>query len=417
MNKYKISHALLLSLLICTLPPFQFFVGIIHYPYTLSMLFASLASFAIFKGVSLVEEKRFTLLWFLIAITSMIISLHIHQSTATIYWSLALVPFATIKDKDSINKKFIGVYLLVGFISILIYYLSVKILIFLIDFKMNDFERRGKMITIKDLPLQIINFIRYHFYTASNLWNVFPKRIIGIFVGMVILLGILNGIFKPAKKQNIRSFINSLWRYLIIVIIIFLSYFPNIIFQDECCRMMIAPIHTITGLEIAVLLLVYTGLFINLPLALSQLFKVPQKVLDRITTSGLIFLVIIATLYAHQNINNFVKLHTGELEYIKNTIKDYGVDRLSKDSKIILIAPSREVLDYHSFFTLLSSGYNILYLAMYELGVDPDVSIVFYKDYDNLPAEDKNSLTIDMREYQKKAYKELNIPLSVKPFF
>jgi len=59
----------------------------------------------------------------------------------------------------------------------------------------------------------------------------------------------------------------------------------------------------------------------------------------------------------------------------------------------------------------------MLYLSLYELGINSEIPVSVSEDCENSFSEGRDTLIIDMREYQKKSYVELKIPLSVKPFF
>lgn len=380
--------------------------------------------------ITIFNENRKTtikVIGVIVAIILLIIALNTYQSTTMIYWSLALVPLIIAKDEGFTKKMAIPyiIYFSTGFISVFLYYIDVKIQLFLIDFTVNSIARRGPFISINDVPHRIIDFIKYPLYTALNLWNAFPNKVIGIFVGIIILISILYGFGRTSLstitgKNSKYLLYDSLCRYSLILFLIPLSFLPNIALK-ESINFMIPKFRILLGIETTVVLLLYWGLLTNIPDFFRSLFNFSVNLYNKLITSLLIILTIFATYYTHKNITNFVKLHAGELAYVKNAIQGYGIYRLSKDSKIYIIASDNKFIDYDSFFISLASlwsgpGTEMLHLAMYELGVNPDIPVIFHEDYDNLP-EDKNSLIIDMRNYQKKAYKELNIPLSVKPFF
>lgn len=430
-NKFKTFHAFLLSILICTLPPFQYYVGIICCggSFIFSAIFSSLATLVIFLTAFKDNRKiTNTAIAILMAIVLLGIALNFHQSTTMIYWSLALVPLITLKDESFIKKMGIPytIYLFTGFTSMVLYYINVKIMLFLIDFTINNIARRGSLIGINEISHRIIDFINYPLYTALNLWNIFPNKMIGLSVGIIILASIFFGFGRVllnviTDKNDKNLLFDSLCRYSLIIILLLLSYFPNTILK-ESINFMIPKFRLLIGLETTVVLLLYWGLFMNTPDFFRYLLNFSANLRDKLITFGLIILTIVATFYAHQNINNFVKLHTGELEYVKNTIQEHGISTLSKDSKIYTIPSNVEFLDYHSPFTDLTSmargpATEMFHLALYELGVNSEIHVIFYENYDNFLPKDRNALIIDMRNYQKKAYKGLNIPLSVEPFF
>ncbi len=429
-NKFKTLHALLLSILICTLPPFQTYVGrICCGAFIYGAIFSSLAILVLFITVFKENRKIInTIISVLIAIVLLQIALNSYQPAIMIYWSLALVPLIRLKDENFIKKwglSFI-LYLFTGFTSIILYYITAKIALFLIDFTTVTFTQRGSVIGINEIYHRIIDFINYPLYTALNLWNTFPNKIIGLSVGIIILTSIIFGfgqvLLNVIKGKNNENLLFDLFcRYSLILILLLLSYFPNIALR-ESFTMMIPKFRTLVGLETTIVLLLYWGLFMNIPDFLKSLLNFSANLKDKLITFGLIILTIFATFYTHKNINNFVKLHAGELEYVKSAIQEYGIHRLPKDSKIYIIPSDWEYTDYRSTFTYLTSMTRINSIAMtrlasYELGIRSEIPVIFYENYDESFPEDRNALIIDMRVYQKKAYKELNIPLSVKPFF
>jgi hypothetical protein len=431
-NKFKTLHAILLSILICTLPPFQTYVGrICCGAFTYSAFFSALAALILFITVFKKDRKIGNMvIGVLMATVLLTIALNFYQSAAMTYWALALVPLMILKDEDFIKRWTIPfiIYFFTGLISILLYYIIIKIMLFLIDFTTVTFTQRGSVITINEIYPKVIDFINYPLYTALNLWNIFPDRIVGLSVSIGILAGILYGFGRVLSnvitgKNDKKILFNSLCRYSPILIILPLSYLPNIAIK-EGFNVMIPKFRTLIGLETTVVLLLYWGLFINIPDLFRSFLNFSLNLRDKLITFGLIILTMFATFYAYQNINNFVKLHTGELEYVKNAIQEYGIPTLLKNqkSKICIIISDREATNYHSIFINLtsmwkSSSHKMLNVALYELGIHSEIPTKAYKNYENLPQGDKNKLIIDMRKYQKRVYKELNIPLNVEPFF
>lgn len=422
-NKFKPLHAIMLSILICTLPPSQRYISTICCGFfTFGAFFSSLSALLLFSTIFKNSDNRsVTVISILISAFLLIIALNLYQPSAMIYWALTMVPLV-ISNGDGFIKRLgkpILMYFLTGFISIVSYYLLVKVMLALIDFTTPSFIRRGGIITIQEIPARIMDFINYPLYTALNLWNIFPNRTVGLSVIMLILIGILSYLIPIKNDKNLS--IQFFYRCSLMLILIPMSFSPNVILKEGFNKM-IPDFRILLGLEIAVLLFLYSGLFINIPHLLNILFNLPTTLRDRILTIGLTILTIVATLSAYQNTKNFSNLHTGELEYIKKAIKEYRNHSSPEKLKLNIILSNAELLNYHSYFTNLTSMWPgplkaILHLAIYETGMDPSTAFKVYKNSEGLTSEDKNTITIDMREYQKKAYKELNIPLSVKPFF
>lgn len=427
-NGFKAAHSFLMSILICTLPPVQIYVcRIVLNAYLYAALLAAISALILFK-TAFKEDRRSTartVIAILTAITLMVITLNIYQPAAMTYWAVLLIPLIIMKDKDFIKRWLspLAVYFSVGIVSIILYFVSTKITFALLNNQANALTTRGGFIKINQVFPKMIAFIKYPFYTTLNLWDTFPSRAVGLSVAFVIIAGFLYSLIHVVLlKVKENKSLSLLTRHLIILIIIPLSYMTHILIMEDS-EMMIPKFRTLAGLEITVFLLFFWGV-INIAEFLKSSLKFSAHLQEKIITIALIILTVTAAFAANHNVDKFVKLHSGELRYVKNVIKEYGESKLSKDSKIYLISSDREATKYFSEFFYLSSNYRLsiymVRLALYEVGVNTDIPVNFI-DYNEEPdtqlPTDRNILIVDMRDFQKKAYKELNIPLTIQPLF
>ena len=121
---------------------------------------------------------------------------------------------------------------------------------------------------------------------------------------------------------------------------------------------------------------------------------------------------------ANHNIDKyFVKHNTNEYMYVKDIIQKYGISKLSKDSIIYAktarlpsLKNGRDIRSVYGEFYRTSSVNVMAKLALYELGIKSDISIVTIHNYDPITGEpidehdkrykrlpeDQNVLKIDM---------------------
>lgn len=426
-NGFKSHRAIFMSILICTLPPVQIYVGRIAITiFIYSAILAALASFIALKVfINENYRKKLTILVSsgLAAVILLVFGLHIYQPGVMLFWTLALIPLLVMQDEHFTKKRYISFisYFSIGVLAIVVYFVITKLLIILLHTTNVTISNRGGVIDLADVPSRALEFIKNPLYTSLNLWNTFPSKLIGLSVSAIIVAGfacsIRGALLKRTEKQQ---GINPLWKHILILIIVPLSYLSNLLIKEGVTEM-IPKFRILVGLEIAIVLLLYWG-FINVVDFLKSSLNFSAHLKERIITIAMIALTVTAAFAANHNVDKFVTLHTGELRYVKNAIQEYGVSNLSKDSKIYIISSDKDATKYFSEFTYLTSRFrSSIYmgrLALYELGADADILVEFV-DYNEEPdtqlPQDKNRLIIDMRDYQKDAYKELSIPTSIQP--
>lgn len=195
-NRFKSSHAFLLSILICTLPPLQTYVSRVYtVVFIYGVLLSALSALILFKVVF--REDRVKTVHMAIAVSTaivlFIISLNIYQPASMTYWAMVVIPLIKINDRDYTKKKFLPfiIYFSAGFASMIIYWGIIKIIGSLLQ---NPLSYRSAFIHPGDIFNRIIWFIYYPLYGALNLWNIFPAKKVGLFVGFVIVAGISYGL-------------------------------------------------------------------------------------------------------------------------------------------------------------------------------------------------------------------------------
>lgn len=431
-NRFKTTHAFLLSIIICTLPPFQVYVGRLNNVgvFIPGALMAIIASLIMFKVV-FAEGRRKTghmALAVFISVILLIIAMCTYQPVALTYWALALIPITMLVDEDVRNKRisFI-IYIITGFIAMITYFVLIKVIMrYMLDDRFYPSFNKGVLIGIGDIYQKIIWFIKYPFYTALNLWNIFPNKEIALLVSIILSSGILSSfacvvLQMNQKRKGFKLLYVLMFRYLLILIVVPLSVVSHLAITQNI-EVMVPKHSVIIGLQISIVLLCYWGL-INIAELFKTIFNFSIDLQKKIITFGLIILAVGAAFLANYNVNKyFATLQKDELIYVKDAIQEYGVPNLSKTPRIFYINPDSDPRMFYSEFIHLSSwGFMIPMsrLALYELGINPNT--VTINGIRQMRPEDKNVLIIDMRDFQKKEYKKLNIPPNlpeiVKPLF
>ncbi len=434
-HKFGNVEAFLLSILICTLPPFQIYVSRLScFIFIYSVLLSSISALILFKIMFSEDEitRISKISCIILAIGLLVIALNIYQSTVMVYWAFVLIPLMKLGNEDFSKKKMslrLALYFSIGFIAMAIYHKMTEIFIaFTGDMFRNSFQRRGVFIsfTISDIKSEIIEFINYPFFTALNLWNLFPSLEIGLCVGIIILTGLsfsfVSALLQPTtKKQRVNSLFNLFYKYAFALVVLPLSYMPFIIIRENL-SIMIPKHRSIIGVIVAVFLLFYWGLR-NTGVLIGTVFNFSKKMQQKILIISLVILTVITTLLANSNVERyFVKLRTNELQYIKDVIQEHTVSTQTNITEIYVIPSDRNILNFFSEFLYLASMtreslISMTRLALYELGMESDIPIMIYMNDKNSSSENKNILIINMKEFQKRAYKELRPPKNIKPFF
>lgn len=416
---FGILHAFLLSILTCTLPPFQIYVSKVYLTgFVYNAILSILASLILFKTVFKENSRRvvYIVIAVLIAIILLVAALSIYQPVGMVYWTMAVIPLLIINDGDFIRKKSLPfiIYFFTGFASMIIYFKVTKIISLLIN---NQMVARGSLILRGQIYERIVWFITYPFYGALNLWNIFPTYKVAVLISTVIVAGILYSFGRVVwqirvEKGRASLLLNVLIRYLLVLIVILLSYTPH--FAARAVNLNSMPPHrTLIGLEIAIMLLSYCGLVSIAKFSMSIL-RFSDELQKKVITVGLIILTIVVALLANHNVDKYVaKLHTDEYRYMKDVIHGYGVPKLLNTSKIYIIDPEEFESSCRYEFGCLNANarFSAIYmakLALSEIGINSNIPIdyIFYDNkedfYKRLPEkENTDTLVIDMIEFKK----------------
>jgi hypothetical protein len=427
--RFRASHAFLLSILICTLPPMWRYASILFVVHLIySVLLAAVASLIIFK-VFWKENAKSTNIFIAViaAIALLFLSMNIYQPTAMVYWSMAIIPLLKTRNENFIVKwrTPIIIYFAVGFSAMAIYFVIIKAIYYMLSVGL---QSRSGFISSQDIYNQLKWFVNIPLYFASNLWNVNKSSATSIFVLATISAGALSSIMRllvqcQESANNLNIIWNAICRYSLIFTLIPLSYLPLLIvkFYD---MQPYAYHRTLIGLEMVIVILLYWSI-LSIIHTLKPPSKFPEGLQNKVITVGLVIMALTTALISNYYIERyFARFSSDEIQFTKDIIKKHGLSKLSNDSKIQIISDSSHHIEAINKFTIFDlshaisivdvHGISLVRMSLNELGIFENIPIQFIRSDDYTLHGEGNTLIIDMRGFQKRTYNELNRPLTIQ---
>jgi hypothetical protein len=416
-NRVSTKYAFIASILICTLPAFQVFVSWIILIFAIyGTILSALAGLISFKAV-FTESRRsfqFRAIAIFTAVFLLVNSLHFYQPVAMFYWSLALIPLCMLRDQDLIKRwkaPFI-VYFSVGFVSLIIHFIIIKIVNVIMG--LGPFGSRTGFLPLTEsaISMKIKWFLVSPLVNSLNLWNISPTFILGGIVSIIILAGILlslrRAVLQAVKERAFNLIWNHFQKIILIIIILPLNLLPSLLVTESW-----ATYRTIISLEASICILFFFGLM-NIEEFLQSVTMLSEKLRKMIMPVMLTVLTVFVVYSAHGNVKKyFAELHSFELQYVKDIIREYGVSKLSEDSRVYVRGPDKKYFLDNRFrfefgyfsmnedggFRIYDFGVYIANLALYELGVWRGKKTIHLSAYEPLPGGD-NVLIIDLTKFK-----------------
>jgi len=339
--------------------------------------------------------------------------MYIYPPTAMLYWAVSIIPLLALKEEDFIKKWYMNflIFISAGFISLALYFFSVKILHFFLSI---GFPGRGGLLELTKIPLKLEWFFCCPLTYALNLWNIFPTYNLAAIIGIIIIgMFLLNNLQALKKENRLNLLWNHCLRLLLVTGIVFLSYLPNLVITNT-----VSPYRTLASLTMIIFFLFYFGL-----VSILNFIKFKSGFLSNLqgkaVTITLTILTLIATYHAHNNVNNFAMLQINEFNYLKNAISKHmtaGLPGISEiyvrrtDTKRII---ERGVLYIDEFSTTAHpwGPPNVIRRALHELGIKTNIKIT-QGAYDEPILRGESILNIDMTKFN---YSENNSSAITKP--
>ncbi|HEU5382381.1 MAG TPA: glucosyltransferase domain-containing protein [Ktedonobacteraceae bacterium] len=215
-------YAIVLPLLICTTPPYEVYVGwddCFCFPYA-----AVLAGAALILANSAITKRSSRQGWIRggISLVLLVMAMMIYQPAAMVFVVfVAIVLFCRKASLRSTLLRFL-VYCSMLMIALGIDFIAAKTLPVLL-YGAPLAGSRTQLVT--DIPAKAGWFFQEPLPDALNLWNLLPKVSIAVFVGVFSFAGLF--LFLRGKL------IERLSKLLIAVVLVPLSYLPNLIVEES----------------------------------------------------------------------------------------------------------------------------------------------------------------------------------------
>jgi hypothetical protein len=180
----------------------------------------------------------------------------------------------------------------------------------------------------------------------------------------------------------------------------------------------VSPYRTLASLTIVICFLFYFG-FVNILDFFNFILKFSADLRDRVVTISLTILALIVTYNIHNNLNNFAMLQANEYKYVKSTISEYGISKVSKMPEIyVRTTDANEIIEkgfpYIDEFATTAHPWgppNVIRRALHELGINANIKIT-QGEFDKPIPKGENILVIDMTKFDYlSSYKRSNTSL------
>jgi hypothetical protein len=414
--RMRTAYAFMGSILICSLPAFQVYVSwliINSVPYGTAL--AALSGLILLKNAFKENNGRSSYRKgsVLFAILFLVMSLHFYQPAAMFYWSVGIIYLALLRDED-LRKKWrtpVYTYFSVGCIAMMIHFINVKTVSFVMGFAPGF---RGSLIplTREAIVFKIKWFLTNPLINGLNLWNISPTYMLAGIVGIIITTGFLVSLrvaaLQAMRERRFDLISHHAQRIFLIIAMIPLSILPTLLVTESW-----ATYRTIVALEASLCVLFFISL-LNIEEVLKSGRFLPDKIKKVIMPLILILLSALVVVNARGNVKRyFADLHSMELKYVKDTIRGYGISKLSESSVIYVRGPDKKYfLDNQFRFefgypsSIEDGGYGVYafgeYLvkyALYELGITNEMNIINVSAVEPIP-EDSNNLVVDFNKFK-----------------
>ena len=161
------------------------------------------------------------------SILFLVIALTIYPAAAMFYWTLTGMYILFCANQDSTDfRKTLSQLLMIGIISTAIYGLLIFVTHFFFQDQINSSLYNPYAIN-SDWVRKLGWFIQEPLNNALNLWNIFPKAIISLLIAGSIGATGVTALFKNKFSMA------SLSRSALLIIIVFLSFLPNLAAQGD----------------------------------------------------------------------------------------------------------------------------------------------------------------------------------------
>ncbi|MFP5213873.1 MAG: hypothetical protein ACLGPL_10905 [Acidobacteriota bacterium] len=293
----------LVAVLICTMPPFQVFVGwaICSY-FPLVCIMSGLAALLIQRGMD--GSNRALALHCLGSVALMGVCVTLYQPAAMFFWFAGVFPFFFKEMSERERIRLFAAYLLVFTVAGLMALFSAKVLPSIIYPDIPPMTERVGL--TKDIFGKAVWFVVEPLINALNFFNVKRRAFIGLATGSLIGLGLL---LYPQKNGRARLFLLGIAGAFVV-----LSYCPNLLSVENWASYR-------STVALSATLVLFLSLAI---LTLLDRFA-PTLRFGGIKPAHIIFFLLACTssYMAAKNLNNLLVFpNTMEYRYLKSHFRD-----------------------------------------------------------------------------------------------
>jgi len=387
-------YALLATVCLLTLPPFQVMVMWASSAVkAVALIFSSLAFYWARKALNHSGGMGYSVL----AVLSLVAAIMTYPPGAMFYWFLfALLIFAERWTIFTLSDRRILLLSGIGFLAMEVYYVTVKSL-------QQPLEKATNMlyspyVLASDYGQKMSWFVREPLSNAMNLWNIFPKLHVTLFVLIIIGSGVLINVFRILRDRKLMDDSRMIWKksgipVFIILFLVLLSFSPNLLTTGYAafyrCSLALTPM-------IFLIILWATMNIVTL---------FPKTVKGYAVISIMMWMTVYGVLQARTNMLQYRILPSSkELTFVKDRLRRPDLDRFRR---IVFIFPdprTYQAVRRYDEFGVPATAYPhnipwILKCALREMGMEPLYRHFYHNIYhstsDNLP-KDAKTLIIDM---------------------
>ncbi len=342
---FRQPYALSLPLLICTLPPFELYIGwedCAFFPYA-----AALAGAALIVLDRAIQQSsvRKRLLFAGAALVLLTIAMMIYQPAAMMFWVCAAILLLGRQAALKSAARRLGVYGLVMAISLGVDYAESKLLpeiLYGTSYPSNRTDLLTQPVT------KALWFLREPLVNAFNLWNLEPRISIAGIIAIFSLGGLF--LFLPGKLAE-RS-----GKLLIALVLLPLSYLPNLVVQENYATYRTeAALTSLVALYAGFALLGWLAYALQTPAVKKALMVrqlAPSKAQNNLAAGLLVAGIMVGGLMAANNVTRYLIVpQAEELSFMAAQLNSPSLAQATS-IYIILCAPSdtiSPVLRYDEF--------------------------------------------------------------------
>lgn len=393
-NSIKRVNALLLTVVIFTLPAFQVqVVWLTAAPGTYAALAAAISGLfgANLRGGGWIRKIIFVFF----SIVAGLVSLATHQTAAMFYWVVGAVMLVSIDVRFWRQRlRSILYFFAVSFVTIGVYFAAASLLI---DQPEGWAATPYSWAVTADFAGKASWFLRSPLLDAVNLWNIFPTAAFALGFALVLGAGLLCDILSSVRgvheADERRALVGScLWRFGLLLLLFPLSLLPNLAAKGTT-----SSYRSLVALSPVIVIALYWGL--------SRLFYFAFFRRSDILISSLLGLAALTGFFAasYTITNYYVLPHTMELKYFMMSLQNSD---LEKYEEIHVLEPEdRSVRCRYDEFGAMPTLYSqdipkIVRAALTELGKTEFVDIAVSSSTRAVPIlQNEQALLIDVSSF------------------